>query len=317
MTEELIEYKAEPLEMNVMILGKILSASGYFQDAREAAQAVVKVLAGRELGFGPIASMSGIFIVNGKPVLSANMQAASIRKSGKYDYKIVRLDNDVCELAFFRDGQELQPHSIFTMADATTAGLTEGKNAHSWKHYKRNMLFSRCITNGMRWHSPELGCGAIYTPEELDMVIDGDTGEIVSQYAPDTPKATKTNGKPQPNSKMWKGEQPPAEPPEAPPPAKVAVDKDVPNTALKLLEYVNQRVLVPYDHEKHLRNAIREELKDPGWDWLSPTNLEGWQVALNAALKHAKAKVPADDLAPETVNLSEEMEKALDAPGED
>ena len=48
-----------PLE-DTMRLGKVISSSGFFQDARQEAQAVVKVLAGRELGFGPIASMMGV-----------------------------------------------------------------------------------------------------------------------------------------------------------------------------------------------------------------------------------------------------------------
>src|SRR5690242_9743510 len=94
-------------DMDVMTLGKVLSQSGYFQDARDAAQAVVKVLAGQELGFGPIASMSGVYIVNGKPTLSANLMAAAIKRSHKYDYRITRLDNDGCEIAFYQGADQI------------------------------------------------------------------------------------------------------------------------------------------------------------------------------------------------------------------
>jgi len=59
--------------------------SGYFNDSREVAQAITKILAGRELGFGPFASMSGIYIVNGRPALSANLMAAAVKRSGKYN----------------------------------------------------------------------------------------------------------------------------------------------------------------------------------------------------------------------------------------
>ena len=44
-----------------------MHASGYFGDVKSQAQAMVKVLAGAEIGLPPFASMSGIHIVNGKP----------------------------------------------------------------------------------------------------------------------------------------------------------------------------------------------------------------------------------------------------------
>ncbi len=50
--------------LDIMQLGEVLIESGYFQDAKQAAQAVVKVLAGAEIGLGPIASMTGIYIIS-------------------------------------------------------------------------------------------------------------------------------------------------------------------------------------------------------------------------------------------------------------
>ena len=75
------EIAVQPPQMDVMTLGKMLSQSGYFADAKQAAQAAVKVLAGQELGFGPIASMTGIYIVKGKVTLSANLIGAAIKKA--------------------------------------------------------------------------------------------------------------------------------------------------------------------------------------------------------------------------------------------
>ena len=49
-----------------------LYKSGYFQDARNEAQAIVKVMAGSELGLPAFASMAGIHIIQGKPVLGSN-----------------------------------------------------------------------------------------------------------------------------------------------------------------------------------------------------------------------------------------------------
>jgi hypothetical protein len=162
-------------------LGKLLAQSGFFEDARGAAQAVVKVLAGRELGFGPIASMTGIHIVSGKPTLSANLMAAALKRTRRYTYHILRLENDGCELEFFEDGESLGISS-FTEIDARQAGVFDGRNAHTWRKYPRNMMFARALSNGARWFCPDIFGGPIYTPEELEVPVDED-GEVIDGQA--------------------------------------------------------------------------------------------------------------------------------------
>ena len=159
----------------VMDLGSILAKSGFFADSRDASQAVVKVLAGRELGFGPIASMKGVYIVKGQVTLSANMIAAAIRRSRRYDYRIGELSNQKCVLHFFENGKQLHPSIEYSMEDAQTAGLAGGVN---WKQHPRNMLFARCLSNGAKWHCPDIFNGPIYTPDELGAEVDGETGEV-------------------------------------------------------------------------------------------------------------------------------------------
>jgi hypothetical protein len=58
------------------------------------------VLAGREMGIGPVASMTGIYIVKGRVTLSANLMAAQIKRSGKYNYIIRRMDDTGCAIEF-------------------------------------------------------------------------------------------------------------------------------------------------------------------------------------------------------------------------
>ncbi len=93
--------------MDIMKLGEILTQSGYFQDVRQVAQAIVKVLAGQEIGLGPIASMTGIYIIKGRVTLSANAMAAVIKNSGKYDYRIVEHDDTHCKIEFSQDGEKV------------------------------------------------------------------------------------------------------------------------------------------------------------------------------------------------------------------
>jgi len=170
-------------------LGTLLAKSGYFQDARDMAQAVVKVLAGQELGFGPIASMTGVNIIKGKVALSANLMAASIKKSGRYNYRIVDLTDQACTIRFFENNEPLTPDSTFSMADAKRAGLA-GAN---WTNFPRNMLFARALSNGAKWHCPDLSGGPLYTPDELGATVDGETGDMVQEPPKDvTPPKVET-----------------------------------------------------------------------------------------------------------------------------
>jgi len=147
---------------------KAMAQSGFFQDARQAAQAVVKILAGQELGFGPFASMTGVYIISGRPALSANIMAASVKKSGRYNFKVKELTDQTCTIEFFESGQSVGL-STFTLEDARKAGT---KNLDK---FPRNMLYARAISNGVRWYCPDvLGGGAVYTPEELGAEVDSE-----------------------------------------------------------------------------------------------------------------------------------------------
>lgn len=143
-------------------LGMICADSGFFQDSRDAAKAMVKIAAGQELGLAPMQAMTGIHVIKNRVTLSANLMAALLRKAG-YKWRITRHDNQACELIMFDPtGFELGP-STFSMEDAKQAGLTGNDN---WRKYARNMLFARCISNAARWFAPEVITGC-YTPEEM------------------------------------------------------------------------------------------------------------------------------------------------------
>lgn len=154
-------------------VAKAMAASGFFQDAKSISQAIVKIMAGSEIGFGPFASMQGVNIIQGRPSYNANMLASSVKASGKYNYRIITLTDDKCDLVFFENGQEVG-HSTFTLADAKRAGT---KNLEK---FPRNMLFARAMSNGVRWYCPDVTNGnAVYTPEELGADVDED-GNVIS-----------------------------------------------------------------------------------------------------------------------------------------
>lgn len=153
-----------------LTMGDIFAKSNFFSDSRGAAQAVTKIMAGRELGFSPISSMTGINIINGKISLSANMMAAIVRRSGVYDYEILQLNNDICSIEFIRNGKKLNPIITFTMEQAKKI-VVNGKKLvekENWINYPQNMLFARAMSNGFRFHCPDLSGGALYTQDEIE-----------------------------------------------------------------------------------------------------------------------------------------------------
>lgn len=172
-------------QMSLSDLGSTLAKSGFFSDTRDAAQAIVKVLAGQELGFGPIASMTGIYVIQNRISLSANMIAAAIKRTKRYNYRVIELTDERCEIAFFEGGQEVG-RSQFTGTDARKAGT---KNMDK---FPRNMLFARAMSNGAKWYCADIFGGPIYTPEELGANVneDGEVIDIPSQpVKTEAPKA--------------------------------------------------------------------------------------------------------------------------------
>ncbi len=146
-------------------LSSMLARSGYFPDAKAVEQAGVKILAALELGIPVLAGMNNIHLIQGKPTVGANIIAALIKKSIKYNYKVKELTSKICRLEFFEDSQS-QGFYEFTEDDAQAAGLL-GKDI--WKKFRKNMLFSRAISNGGRLYCPDILLGgSLYTPEEFN-----------------------------------------------------------------------------------------------------------------------------------------------------
>lgn len=196
MSNELMRFDAG--EFGVMqSMAKSMVDSGFFSDTKQVAQAMVKIQAGRELGLPPFASMTGIHIVQGKPVLGANLIATLVKNSGRYDYRIKALDNQSCVLEWYENGKPVG-EAGFTMQEANAAGLT---NKPTWKAYPSDMLFARALTRGARRYAPGIFGGApIYTPEEIGVEVDADgviiQGEVIDVTPPAPQQAQATNGKP-------------------------------------------------------------------------------------------------------------------------
>ena len=182
-----------------------LYKSGYFSDAKSdarseaqsEAQAIVKVMAGAELGLPPFASMSGIHIIKGKPTLGSNVMATLVKNDPRYNYKVKKCDNTVCTLTWFENGEDVG-ESTFTILEANKITTKEnGVNIKlsekaTWRFYTSDMLFARAISRGARRYAPGIfGGSPVYTPDEMGADTDED-GYI------DTTSVTIEEPKPEP-----------------------------------------------------------------------------------------------------------------------
>ncbi len=156
----------------IQSIGQVMFQSGLFKDLQNQAQAIVKVIAGREYGMEPFSALQNVHLIQGKPTLAANAMAMAVKKSGKYDYRVLEMTDKACEIEFFEAARSIGK-SRFDLEDAKRA------QTQNLQKFARNMMFARCISNGVRWYCPDVFSTAVYTPEEVGAVVDGD-GAIIN-----------------------------------------------------------------------------------------------------------------------------------------
>ena len=162
---------------DALTIGETFFKSGMFSDIKSAQQAVVKIMAGAEMGISPFAAMSGIHIIQGKPTIGAGLMAARVKGFGKYDYRVLEHTDKVCSIEFGTKvpGSDIKSLGIstFTIEDAKKAGT---KNID---RFPKNMLFARAMSNGVKWYTPDIYENPVYVPEEMESVTEDATAQVV------------------------------------------------------------------------------------------------------------------------------------------
>lgn len=168
-TELITDVLKEP-----MAIGEVFAKSGMFPDVRSQAQAVVKILAGKELGLSAFESMASIYVVNGRLALTSKAMSGLVKRSKKYDYLIKKLDETECVIDITNSDRENSRSQVigtstFTFKDAAKAGLV---NKENWKSYPKNMLFARALSNACRFYCPDIISGYMTLEEAEDIEED-------------------------------------------------------------------------------------------------------------------------------------------------
>lgn len=152
-------------KLDVMLrAAESLRRSGLAGDGT-AEQVLAKILMGRELGMGPMASLRSIHVVKGRPTLDASAQLArAIRAGVVADWKAT--DAKIATLVLSRGGRSFT--STWTIEMAVSAGLT--RKDGPWLTMPWTMLRARAITSGIRAFCPDVldTGGALYSPDEVE-----------------------------------------------------------------------------------------------------------------------------------------------------
>jgi hypothetical protein len=152
---------------DVQRIGRMFSSSGMFSDAREVAQACVKILAGAEYGIAPVTSMMGIYTVLGKLFFGYQL-LEQIANRGGFVLNVLSIDDKACTIEVLKKRKKLG-EVTFTIEDANKAGLV--KAGSGWAKNPKNMLYARAVSNACRWYCSSAFGG--YVP-----LSDGDVDQI-------------------------------------------------------------------------------------------------------------------------------------------
>lgn len=184
-----------PTNLNEAItMARIFARSVIIPDALRGKPADVfaTIMAGVELGLAPMASLRLIFIIKGKPSLSADAMVALALSRGAAEYFICI--ESTAERATYETKRRGQPkrRMTFQLSQAKTAKLLE-KADSNWATYPEAMLRARAKSALARDVYPDVLAG-IYTPDELeDGTIDVEVDDVkpppTEESAPRDPSA--------------------------------------------------------------------------------------------------------------------------------
>jgi hypothetical protein len=177
----------------VQSMADVLAKSTLLPDALKgkSADVVVQILAGQELGLAPMASIRGVHIVQGKPLLSADTMVALVLGSGLCEYFSL-VDENETKVTYEtkRKGSPVPQRMSWSDEDTKLAGLNTKDN---WRLHKKQMRRARARAILARDVYPDVLAGC-FDPDEIAVpiqsaarhsdAIDADFTETVDEPVP-------------------------------------------------------------------------------------------------------------------------------------
>jgi 5'-3' exonuclease len=145
--------------------GDLFNSAMFLKDYGTKEAVLSTIMLGRELGLPAMGSLRGIFIVEGRHTLSAQLMVALILKSGLAEYfEPLHISDKTVTYETRRRGDRAPMQLTHTIEMATRAGLVKPNS--NWVKVPEDMLVSRCSARLARIKYPDLLFG-LYTPEEV------------------------------------------------------------------------------------------------------------------------------------------------------
>jgi hypothetical protein len=163
---------------------RLLADSGLLPDAyrKQPANVLYAVEYGEAIGVPPMAAITGIHIIKGKPSASAGLVGALVRKAGhklrvqgtdtKARASIVRADDPGFEFVSEWTIERAVTAKLCTLRDGKPYARDKNGEPTSWEKYPGAMLKHRAVTEVARDACEEVLFGLHYTPEELGAAVD-------------------------------------------------------------------------------------------------------------------------------------------------
>ena len=124
------------------------------------------ILAGRELGIGPMTALQHIHVIKGKPAQSAALMRALILAAG-HKIETVDISDTRCVIRGQRKGESSWEEASFTADQARAARIDLGG-------YPQDKLYARATSRLARRKFADVIAGMPYSAEELEDGADGD-----------------------------------------------------------------------------------------------------------------------------------------------
>lgn len=161
------------------------------------ADLAVIMVTGQELGLSPMQALRGLHVVEGRPVLAAELIVGLVKRHPACRYfRLVRSDDEVAIYETLREGEPEPTRLAWTIQQAQKAGLGGRAN---WKNHPAAMLRARCSAALARAVYPDVAMG-IYDPDEARDISEGITieGQTVVPPPPKAKRRTPENGAAEP-----------------------------------------------------------------------------------------------------------------------
>jgi hypothetical protein len=186
---EIVKHQAPASLPEKMQYAQAFAASGLLpaQYRRQPANLLYALEYAESLGLHPMAAITGIHVIEGKPSASSALISALVRRAG-HKLRVHGDDAKAVAQIVRADDPEFTFEATWTLERAAQAGLVQVRDGRPWARSKKGeplpwerftaaMLKARAITEVARAACEEALSGLHYTPEELGAQV-GENGEV-------------------------------------------------------------------------------------------------------------------------------------------